>query len=187
MTQAAQATDAKHVQIRLRSGTTIKARLGSGHRADLASLHRELESSEFVQIGDDTVVRSSDVEYLQLSDSEPGLIESVMSRVGGGGSTSDGKDRQPSGREHTTQPRRFSGPRRLIETRPFLLTSEFILAFAAWLALMLTTLATDSLDAPMLWLLTVAIAAGYMLSRGFAKAHAPSSAWDPREDWRADR
>ena len=186
MTQAAQATEAKLVEIRLRSGTTIKARTGSGHEADLAGLHRELESSEFVQIGDDTVVRSSDVEYLQLSDSEPGLIESVMSRVGGG---SDGKDGHSSGRERQPahQPRRFTGPRRLIETRPFFLTSEFMLAFAAWLALMLTTLATDSLDAPMMWLLTVAIAAGYMLSRGFAKAHAPSSAWDPREDWHADR
>jgi hypothetical protein len=186
MTQAAQATGAKHVQIRLRSGTTIKARLGSGHGPDLAGLHRELESSEFVQIGDDTVVRSSDVEYLQLTDSEPGLIESVMSRVGGGDGHKEPRSPQRE-RGHEQQARRFSGPRRLIETRPFFLTSEFILAFAAWLALMLTTLATDSLDAPMLWLLTVAIAAGYMLSRGFAKAHAASSAWDPREDWHADR
>jgi hypothetical protein len=186
MTQTAQAAEAKLVQIRLRSGTTIKARVGSGHGPDLASLHRELESSEFVQIGDDTVVRSSDVEYLQLSDSEPGLIESVKSRVSGGGSGGDGRDGHSSRREHTTQPRRFSGPRRLIETRPFFLTSEFILAFAAWLALMLTTLATDSLDADVFTLLTVAIAAGYMLSRGFAKAHAPSSAWDPREDWHSE-
>jgi uncharacterized protein (TIGR02271 family) len=73
-------------------------------------------------------------------------------------------------------------PRPLIETKPFFLTSEFILAFAGWLALLLTTLATDALDAWTFFLLTVAIAVGYMLSRGAAKAHTPSHAWDPRDE-----
>jgi hypothetical protein len=59
---------------------------------------------------------------------------------------------------------------RLIETRPFFPTSGFVRAFAAWVALMLTTIATDSIDAVGFWLVPVAIAAGYIVSRGFAKA-----------------
>jgi uncharacterized protein (TIGR02271 family) len=72
----------------------------------------------------------------------------------------------------------------LAETRPFFLTSEFVLAFAAWLALLLTTVASDSLGAQMFWLLTILIVAGYMLSRGAAKSRTPCHAVDPREHWR---
>jgi len=67
-----------------------------------------------------------------------------------------------------------AGPRPLLETRPFFLTSEFVLALAAWVALLLTTVATDSVDATTFWILSVAIAAGYMLSRGAAKARTPT-------------
>jgi hypothetical protein len=185
MTETGQTTASKLIEIRLRSGANIKARLDEGARPDLADLHRELGQAEFVRVGDNTVVRSSDVEYLQLREDDGGLLDSLKSRVAGGGSDG-GRNERPSAPETRSRPRP-RGPRRLIETRPFFLTSEFVLALAAWVALLLTTLATDSLDAWGFTLLTVAICAGYMLSRGFAKAHAPSEAWDPREELRPSR
>jgi hypothetical protein len=178
VTETGQGAPEKLVEIRLRSGNTLKARVDAGAEPDLADLHRQLEQSQFVRVGDDTVVRSSDVEYLRVADAGTGLLDSLRSRVTGG--DDDGETTRES-----REPRpRYRGPRRLIETRPFFLTSEFVLAAAAWVALLLTTLATDSLDAGGFMLLTVAIAAGYMLSRGFAKARTPSEAWDPREEWR---
>jgi hypothetical protein len=158
MTDAGDSTVVRIVQVRLRSGSHIKT-LIEVEQLDVGELHRQLEQAQFVRIGEHTVVRSGDVESLQLMDAE----------------------RQRHDRRQTRARR---GPRveRLIETRPFFLTSEFVLALAAWVALMLTTIATDSIDAVGFWLLSVAIAAGYMLSRGFAKAHAASESWDPREE-----
>jgi len=101
--------------------------------------------------------------------------DTLVVHVDGGGEPL--RERSPEQQQQHHRPR----PHRLIETKPFFLTSEFVLALAAWVALMLTTLATDSLDAELFLLLSIAIAAGYMLSRGFAKANAASSAWDPRE------
>src|SRR4051794_38199202 len=154
-------TTERTIEIRLRSGAKIRSRTSGEGRVGLDGLHRELHQSEFVRIGGGTNRRSADVESLQIKE--------------------DGKDKRTDGatRRHSPgRPRR----RRLVETRPFFLTSEFLLAFAAWVALLLTSLATDSVDAWTFALLTVAIAAGYMFSRGFAKAHAASEAWDPREE-----
>lgn len=181
MSEGAQGTEASVVEVRLRDGGTLKAR-SDGPAADLVAIQRALRESEFVQIGDDTIVRSAEVQSIQIkSQASGGLLDSLKSRVPGSGD--DAEDR-PRRREEADSGRGFRelGRQRLIETKPFLFTSEFILAFAAWLALLLTTLATDSVDAFTFWLLSVAIAAGYMLSRGFAKANAASESWDPRDD-----
>jgi hypothetical protein len=173
------------VEIRLRNGDTMKARTDDGDAMDLAGIHRMLQSSEFVQIGDDTIVRSADVQSIQVRDRDSGgLIDSLLSRVGGG----EHRDEPEHHDAHEWRPGR-ERPRSgaPIETKAFFLTSEFVLAFLAWLALMLTSLATDSVDAWTFSLLTVAIAAGYMVSRGFAKANTPSQAWDPRESWQPGR
>ena len=69
-----------------------------------------------------------------------------------------------------------------IETKPFLLTSEFILPLLAWVGLLITTLTNDDIDARAFWTLTTALLIGYMLSRGFAKSGTKSRSWDPRED-----
>ena len=60
-----------------------------------------------------------------------------------------------------------------VETRPFFLTSEFWLGLLAVLALLITTLVSDSIDARFFWGATTAIAAVYAVSRGFAKADTP--------------
>jgi hypothetical protein len=69
-----------------------------------------------------------------------------------------------------------------IETKPFFLTSEFVLSLLAWFGLLITTLVNDTIDARRFWELTVALLIGYMLSRGIAKSGTKSRSWDPRED-----
>ena len=69
-----------------------------------------------------------------------------------------------------------------IETKPFFLTSEFVLPLLGWMGLLITTLVDDTIDARRFWYLTVALLIGYMLSRGIAKSGTKSRSWDPRED-----
>ena len=57
------------------------------------------------------------------------------------------------------------------ETKPFYLTSEFLLTALAILALLVAGYAADdSLDAWRTWLLVTVVATAYVLSRGIAKA-----------------
>jgi len=69
-----------------------------------------------------------------------------------------------------------------IETKPFFLTSEFVLPLLAWFGLLITTVSNDTIDARRFWELTTALLIGYMLSRGIAKSGTKSRSWDPRED-----
>ena len=69
-----------------------------------------------------------------------------------------------------------------IETKPFFLTSEFATFLLAEVALVITALASDSIDAWRFWILTTALVSLYMLSRGIAKSGARSHAFDPREE-----
>ena len=108
-------------------------------------------------------------------------MDTLRARVGGGGGHDDEPEHRRAQYWAAAEYRpRDSGPS---ETKPFFLTSEFVLAFIAWLALLITSVSTDSVDAWSFSLLSIAIATGYMLSRGFAKANTPSRGWDPREDW----
>jgi hypothetical protein len=67
------------------------------------------------------------------------------------------------------------------ETRPFLLTSEFIGTALAIIAIAICAAALDSLNAPLTLILITAMTCGYVLSRGIAKIATRSSATDPRE------
>jgi uncharacterized protein (TIGR02271 family) len=69
---------------------------------------------------------------------------------------------------------------RAAETRPFFLTSEFAAAVLG-VAALVASWAADLLGAWQTWILVAAVATGYVLSRGLAKAHTPSHARDPRE------
>jgi hypothetical protein len=77
----------------------------------------------------------------------------------------------------------YGGPRRRpIETRPFFLTSEFLVTVLAIVALGITAGAMDIVDARLTWILTAAMVFGYVLSRGLAKAGSQSQSFDPREE-----
>ena len=68
------------------------------------------------------------------------------------------------------------------ETKPFYLTSEF-LVFALYLMGLAIAAGTDStIDARFFWIFATVAVVGYMLSRGIAKAASRSRAHDPRED-----
>ena len=68
------------------------------------------------------------------------------------------------------------------ETKPFYLTSEF-LVFVLYLLGLGVSAATDAtIDSRLFWILATIATAAYMLSRGIAKAATRSRAHDPRED-----
>src|SRR5919197_1329274 len=68
------------------------------------------------------------------------------------------------------------------ETKPFYLTSEF-LVFVLYLMGLGISAATDAtIDARLFWILATIATTGYMVSRGIAKAASRSRAHDPRED-----
>jgi hypothetical protein len=69
-----------------------------------------------------------------------------------------------------------------IETKPFLLTSEFGLLALALIGLFITTIADNSVDSRAFWTYATVLLSAYMLSRGIAKSGTKSRSWDPRED-----
>jgi hypothetical protein len=80
---------------------------------------------------------------------------------------------------------RWTAPPRLTytsETKPFFLTSEFLVFVLYEMGLGIAATTSPSIDARLFWILTTIAASLYMLSRGVAKAGTRSRARDPRED-----
>jgi hypothetical protein len=83
-----------------------------------------------------------------------------------------------------------SGPRGHVhdtETRPFFMTSEFLVYVLLLMGLGITASISPSIDARFFWEWTTLASIAYMLSRGFAKSGTRSRAWDPREDLDTNR
>ena len=68
------------------------------------------------------------------------------------------------------------------ETKPFYLTSEFLVFALYLMGLAIAASTSPSIDARLFWILTTIVVAAYLLSRGIAKAATRSRAHDPRED-----
>lgn len=68
------------------------------------------------------------------------------------------------------------------ETKPFYLTSEFLVFGLYLMGLGIAAATSPSIDARLFWILATVAVVGYMLSRGIAKAASRSRAHDPRED-----
>ena len=68
------------------------------------------------------------------------------------------------------------------ETRPFFVTSEFLVYLLLLMGLAITAGSSDSVDARFFWQWATLASIAYMLSRGLAKSGSRSRAWDPRED-----
>ena len=79
----------------------------------------------------------------------------------------------------TTPPRRHVHD---TETRPFFVTSEFLVYVLLLMGLGITASSSASVDARFFWQWATLASIAYMLSRGFAKSGSRSRAWDPRED-----
>jgi len=78
-----------------------------------------------------------------------------------------------------TQPRRTGATS---ETKPFYLTSEFLVFVLYLMGLGIAASSSPSIDARFFWIAATVATSFYMLSRGIAKAGSRSRAWDPRED-----
>jgi hypothetical protein len=68
------------------------------------------------------------------------------------------------------------------ETKPFYLTSEFLVFVLYLMGLGIAASTDEQIDARLFWLLATVAVVGYMVSRGIAKAASRSRAHDPRED-----
>jgi hypothetical protein len=80
---------------------------------------------------------------------------------------------------------RYAAPPRTAytsETKPFFLTSEFVLFVLFEMGLAIGTATADDVDPRLFWILTTVATSFYMLSRGISKAASRSRAYDPRED-----
>jgi hypothetical protein len=80
---------------------------------------------------------------------------------------------------------RFSRPRGIgfpTETKPFFLTSEFVVSLLASILIAITAASSHAFGAWRAWILVTAIVVAYNISRGLAKAGTRSHASDPREN-----
>ena len=80
---------------------------------------------------------------------------------------------------------RWAAPPRTMytsETKPFFLTSEFLLLVLFLMGLGISAGTSPTIDAWRFWLLATIACSFYMLSRGIAKSGTRSSARDPREE-----
>ena len=85
---------------------------------------------------------------------------------------------------------RVATPRRHVhdtETRPFFVTSEFLVYVLLLMGLGITAGSSASIDARFFWEWASLATIAYMLARGIAKAGSRSHAWDSLEDLDTDR
>ena len=68
------------------------------------------------------------------------------------------------------------------ETKPFFLTSEFLVFILFLMGLGVGAGTSDDVDSRLFWILATVATAAYMVSRGIAKSGSRSRAYDPRED-----
>jgi hypothetical protein len=77
---------------------------------------------------------------------------------------------------------RGMGMRGSTETKPFFLTSEFIVSVIVALGVAITAASSHAFGGWRAWLLIAAVTCSYNLSRGIAKAGTRSHARDPRDE-----
>ena len=98
--------------------------------------------------------------------------------------TPTGSSRASSARAGDWRTRWAAPPRTAYtsETKPFFLTSEFLVFVLFLMGLGIGTATSDDVDPQTFWTLATVATAFYMLSRGIAKSGSRSRAYDPRED-----
>ena len=77
---------------------------------------------------------------------------------------------------------RIGAVRTPTETKPFFLTSEFMVLALMTTCLFIPSAVVDDVDSRLAWILGSSMVGAYILSRGIAKAGTRSWSRDPRED-----
>jgi hypothetical protein len=72
--------------------------------------------------------------------------------------------------------------RKVTETKPFFLTSEFMVVVLMTASLFIASAVVDDVDSRLAWILGTSLVGAYVLSRGIAKAGTRSTSTDPREE-----
>jgi hypothetical protein len=181
------------LEVKLTDGDRVTLDAGSfpdSAQAELTALAEALESAVFVRLGDQAIVRASDVRTARirrlggrgdlLSD-DPYLRDrgDAMSTYGTEPRQDVAAAHTPmrAGTQHRDQPGFIDqyigyGRRPYAETKPFWMTSEFLtlLGTIAGIALAMGTL--NNFNANRGWLYITIVAAAYIVSRGIAKAGA---------------
>jgi hypothetical protein len=193
-TQAQAATKKYVLHVTLRDGEELTANVGpqEAARDGLAVLHATLATEPFAVIGEDTIVRSEDVRFVQLREESDdtdgrGLLGTMRAKIIGEGgdmssyNTEETEVRTSTGARRMAPERRGDGRgwaddwvgygrRPWAETKPFFMTSEFLGAAAMIAAVLIAAAVDDALDASRAWLLATIVAAAYIVSRGLAKS-----------------
>ena len=73
------------------------------------------------------------------------------------------------------------------ETKPFFLTSEFMVLVLMTVSLFIASAVVADVDSKLAWILGSSLVGAYILSRGIAKAGSRSRSVDPREDMLNER
>ena len=103
-------------------------------------------------------------------------------------STPSDRGAEPMGRSSvlgSTWRTRWAAPPRTTytsETKPFFLTSEFLVLVLLLMGLGIGAGSSTDIDSRLFWILATVASSFYMLSRGIAKAGSRSRVYDPRED-----
>lgn len=170
------------IQVELADGECIHARVDGDRetaRAELEGVHGRLDAQTFVLVGEDTIVRSQEVRYVRLRDEQEsgaGVFDTIKSKLGGNEMGNyETQQRRPvddgeRGDRGFTEQWVGYGNRPWAETKPFFLTSEFLMAGILILGILIATAMNDNLDAPRGWLFASIVGAAYIVSRGLAKA-----------------
>jgi len=173
------------LEVRLDDGDRITLDAGGDSdsaEAELAALHAALEAGAFVRLGDVAIVRAAEIRSARvhrLGGEETSFQNALQSRLRGSRMTTYDTERQTQ--EMRGRPSRGDGlidqyvgygRRPYSETKPFFLTSEFLVTIAAITALAIALGVSDLVNGFRGWLLITIMAAAYVISRGIAKAGA---------------
>ncbi len=181
------------LEVKLADGDRIALDAGGDReaaQAELAALHVALEAGAFVQLGDSAIVRAAEIRSARVHrfGGGGGMSDDLQSRlqgvpmstydthqrgdVAGGHTPMRSGERQSDGGPGFVDQYVGYGRRPYAETKPFWLTSEFLVTVAAIAAFGIALGTNDRVDGFKGWLLIAIIAAAYVISRGIAKAGA---------------
>ena len=177
------------LEIKLDDGVEIEADVGPDldlARRQLASIHATTASEAFLLLGEHTIVRGRDIRYVRLREAGreagPRTMGSRKPRMAGGDNmetyeTERGGSQAVRPRGGGGEGRGFLdeqgfgyGRRPWSETKPFFITSEFLLLAGVLAGLAIAMGVLDDFNAPRGWLLITILAAAYMVSGGLAKS-----------------
>jgi hypothetical protein len=192
------------LEVRLADGDRLALDAGvdpETAQAELAAVHAALEAGAFVQLGDTAIVRAAEIRSARihrLGGLDGDMSEALHSRLGGYEmSTYDTERRDVAAghapmrsgeRQHEGGGPGFGsienyigyGRKPYAETKPFWMTSEFLVTVGAIAAFAIALGTNARVDGFKGWLLIAIVASAYIISRGIAKAGAK----DPNPDRR---